>query len=283
MICKFCGLNNADDATFCSRCGSPLKENRKAAAAVSSAAPVVDDDKKTMRMETRPEEPKGGGVTVHDCGYPILPGMQVCPKCHRPIGNSTPPQMQDGGGKKTVVISNPNLQQQPVGPKVTQPYVAPDRDATVPKKTERYVAPDQNISAAKKTERFVPATNQEEAVNKKTVNIHQMQNPRAKMTEPELPPHCSLQPVPHENEPAAKMVKQEYSSAEVVLNRQNTEPDNFTITSQQQALLTFEDGKWYIEDRSAFKSTYIRVTRRTELHDGDIVSMGDRDFEFSTK
>lgn len=294
MICKFCGLNNADDAAFCSRCGSPLRENRQAAP-VASREHVVDDDKKTMRMETRHDEPAAGGVTLHDCGYPLLPGTQVCPKCHRPVGGApNPPSPSPADdAKKTVVISNPAQQMQGASPKVTERFVAPDQGSSSPKKTERFVypgdsegkvqQPDQGASA-KKTERFVSPGYQGSGVNKKTVNIRQVQqNQPAQETEPVVIPFCSLKPLARDGETTAVPAKRDFESPKVVLNRQNTDPENLSITSQQQAVLTFENGKWYIEDKSAYKTTYIRVTKKTELQNGDIVAMGDREFEFSTK
>lgn len=309
MICKFCGLNNADDAAFCSRCGSPLKENRKQATPVPSTDPLVDDDKKTMRMGARPEEPKNDGTITHECGYPLLPGMTVCPKCHRKIGGGSSDTKEQLGGEKKFddngfssdkkterfvgqdqTVSNAKKTERFVGQdqnvsgaKKTERFVAQDQNVSNAKKTERFVAQDQNVSNAKKTERFVSYVDQEGVVNKKTVDIHQLRTPKVKEVEPELPPHCSLKPVAREDEDATKLMKQEFESAEVVLNRQNTDPENFTITSQQQALLVYENGKWFIEDRSAYKSTYVRASRRIELQDGDVVAMGDREFEFSTK
>lgn len=297
MICKFCGLNNADDAAFCSRCGSPLRENRQVAPAVS-AEPVVDDDKKTMRMETRPNETPAGGVTMHDCGYPLLPGMQVCPKCHQPVaGAATPPPPPPtiSDAKKTVVISNPTQPVQDGGPKVTERFASPNQGGYNPKKTERFVTPGNSegtvdmpqnstpASSAKKTERFVSPGYQSGGVNKKTVNIHQVQPAQSRETQPVATPHCSLKPLARTGETTELPAKHDYENAKVVLNRQNTDPENLSITSKQQAVLTFENGKWYIEDKSAYKTTYIRVTQKTELHNGDIVAMGDREFEFSTK
>ena len=297
MICKFCGLNNADDAAFCSRCGSPLRENRQAAP-VASADPVVDDDKKTMRMETRPNETPAGGVMTHDCGYPLLPGMQVCPKCHQPVaGAATPPPPPPpiSDAKKTMVISNPTQPVQESGPKVTERFASPNQGGSNPKKTERFVTPGNSEgtidmpqnpnpgSSAKKTERFVSPGYQSAGVNKKTVNIHQVPTKAPQETQPVITPRCSLKPLARTGETTELPAKHDFENAKVVLNRQNTDPENLSITSKQQAVLTFENGKWYIEDKSAYKTTYIRVTQKTELHNGDIVAMGDREFEFSTK
>lgn len=294
MICKFCGLNNNEDASFCSRCGSPLKEVRQPVAASGSGTNALDDDKKTIRMENRPDESASGGAMVHDCGYPLLPGVQVCPKCHRPVAGAPTPPSSDA--KKTVVISNPTQQSQGAGPKATEQFTVPDQGGYNPKKTERFVAPDDSEAtvvapqnpnpgaSAKRTERIVSTGYQSGGVNKRTVNIHQVQQiPPPRVTEPVYVPYCSLKPLAHEGETTGVPAKREYENSQVILNRQNTDPENYSITSHQQALLVFENGKWYIEDKSAYKTTYIRVTKKTELQNGDIVVLGDREFEFSTK
>lgn len=62
----------------------------------------------------------------------------------------------------------------------------------------------------------------------------------------------------------------------ISLNRENLDPSNNTITSQTQAELSFEDGKWYLEDKSEHRTTFILAAGKTELKDGDIILMGDR-------
>lgn len=62
----------------------------------------------------------------------------------------------------------------------------------------------------------------------------------------------------------------------ISLNRENIDPSNNTITSQTQAELSFEDGKWYLVDKSEQKTTFILATGKTMLKDGDIILMGDR-------
>ncbi|GHV48545.1 hypothetical protein FACS1894181_04590 [Bacteroidia bacterium] len=71
-----------------------------------------------------------------------------------------------------------------------------------------------------------------------------------------------------------------FTGESVVLNRANTEPDNLTITSKEQALLIFENEKWYIQDRSEHQTTFIRASERIELKRGDIIMLGNRRFEF---
>lgn len=90
---------------------------------------------------------------------------------------------------------------------------------------------------------------------------------------------CQLQPIAWENENISYQ-PQSYSGQQIVLNRSNTDPNNHTITSKQQAILSFENGKWYIEDKSAHKSTFIQVNGKMSLNDGDVVLMGNRMFIF---
>lgn len=60
------------------------------------------------------------------------------------------------------------------------------------------------------------------------------------------------------------------------LNRENLDPSNNTISSHTQAELSFEEGKWYLVDKSAHKTTFLLVAEKTELKDGDVILMGDR-------
>lgn len=45
-------------------------------------------------------------------------------------------------------------------------------------------------------------------------------------------------------------------------------------------MVSQENGHWYIEDASDQKTTFVQAARKTELHDGDIILLGNRLFEF---
>ncbi|MDR2680418.1 MAG: zinc ribbon domain-containing protein [Tannerella sp.] len=91
--------------------------------------------------------------------------------------------------------------------------------------------------------------------------------------------YCSLTLIPDEKEPVTP-ASLPFSGEEIILNRANTEPDNVTITSKEQAVLTCENKRWYIEDRSELKTTYLYVSGKTEIKPGDIIVLGDRRFVF---
>lgn len=74
--------------------------------------------------------------------------------------------------------------------------------------------------------------------------------------------------------------EKEYEGRQVVLNRDNTESGNSSITSKEQAIVSYCDGLWFIEDKSEQKTTFVQASRKIELHDGDIILLGNRIFEF---
>ena len=73
-----------------------------------------------------------------------------------------------------------------------------------------------------------------------------------------------------------------FSGSEIILNRGNTEPNNNTITSKEQARLVYENHKWYIQDKSELQTTYVRPGEKIEIKDGDVILLGDRRFRFNS-
>ena len=100
---------------------------------------------------------------------------------------------------------------------------------------------------------------------------------------PEPPkPKCHLTIIPEEGE-ITQAIKNDYEGDSIILNRENTEQDNRTITSKEQAELICEDGKWYVLNRSELGSTYLEANRKLALEPGDIIVLGDRRFKFETE
>lgn len=72
----------------------------------------------------------------------------------------------------------------------------------------------------------------------------------------------------------------QFDGNEVILNRDNTDPRNSTITSQQQAIIRREDGKWSIEDQSEYRTTFVQAARKLELQNGDLILLGNQLYRF---
>lgn len=97
---------------------------------------------------------------------------------------------------------------------------------------------------------------------------------------PEPPkPKCRLTIIPEEDEQEVP-VPNEYEGASIILTRDNTEANNRTITSKEQAELICEDGKWFVLNKSELSSTYLEANRKLEIQQGDVIVMGDRRFKF---
>ncbi len=94
---------------------------------------------------------------------------------------------------------------------------------------------------------------------------------------------CKLTPITAPTE--EKLEEISFKEGEVhTLNRANLEAENPTITSQCQAKLSCdESGNWHLEDCSAQKTTFIHVNEKTQLKDGDIILMGNRQFVFTVE
>ena len=100
---------------------------------------------------------------------------------------------------------------------------------------------------------------------------------------PEPPkPQCHLTIIPEEGE-NTEAVRNNYEGDTIILNRENTEQGNRTITSKEQAELICEDGKWFVLNHSELGSTYLEANRKLALEPGDIIVLGDRRFKFETE
>lgn len=94
--------------------------------------------------------------------------------------------------------------------------------------------------------------------------------------------YCTLRPLAFQGE--REMPEEEYDEGEeVYLSRQNTVPQDETIDDEEQACLFFSEGHWFIEDRSRDNSTYVHAGAGIKLEPGDIIKMGEREFEFNIK
>lgn len=74
----------------------------------------------------------------------------------------------------------------------------------------------------------------------------------------------------------------QFEGNEVGLNRDNTDPKNETITSQLQAVITHENGKWNIVDGSEYHTTFVQASRKTELQSGDLILLGNQLYQFDS-
>ena len=97
-------------------------------------------------------------------------------------------------------------------------------------------------------------------------------------SEEEVSPNFNLSLVSDNGE---RLFTMNYKGREVILNRENTEKENNTITSQKQATIKLgDDGKWVIVDNSEMQSTFVQAAHPLRLEHGDYILLGDRIFRF---
>lgn len=187
-------------------------------------------------------------MRCNNCGWENPDGSQKCEKCNAPLQGGAGSQNFDV--HSTIRESAPFEPQAPHKTTIEEPVAAPDPAPQKPK-----TAP--------------------------TVDFGGTVNPYAGMGAFVPVPRCILKPVifPGEDSryaPQPINIKGDYNE----LNRQLLDPDNNTITSKVQATLTFKDGKWYVQNQSAQKTTYVYAGEPVEVKSGDIILMGNRTFVF---
>lgn len=207
-----------------------------------------------------------------NCGWPNRPGETTCQKCHAPLEDERNYEESNGYTQQARMKTIP--EQDAFGD-----YNASDRACPkcgYPLRSESHVCPNCKYEI----ESFYNETKEHQhrltrVDNKDTVSG--TINPYLESPAPE--PAFILHPIKRVNE-KKDMDDIKYVGKDIVLTRSNTEEDNASITSQEQATLSYVEGKWFIENKSAQGTTFIRVSRKTELQDGDTLLLGNRMFEF---
>lgn len=245
MRCKNCGWPNKPNEKTCVKCHAPLEKDDfdLNLPCESESNPHMPESgyAKTVREEDVFGRGRGEGYDPH----PIQPENNTpskpCPKCGYPVRPGTD--------------KCPNCK-------------FPLNDSTT-QSNYKHTRMDSGDSYHKPTR--LNNNNTTKNVRRGTVNPYMMNMG--------MDPSCLLKPLKRINE-RHEPEEQEYEGTEIILNRDNTEPNNHSITSRQQAILSNEGGHWYIEDRSDQKTTFVQATSKIELHDGDLVLLGNRLFEF---
>lgn len=266
MRCLKCGYNNEPDAQVCVKCGNPLHGRSVQPDAMSTHTSL---SRPTVLNVNQPEQlprptqldtsiyahkvNKSGDISssLHSCpacGCQVVGNLSVCPSCGYPIvrvqQHETSAEVMQGAAVHPSAVSDIDLPMTLVCDKC-----------------------GSEVSIANK---FCPQCGER-------IHLTTMRVPRKKS----MPlPQCSLTLIPEEDE-QLEARSQQYEGMNILLNRDNTDPMNRTITSREQAVLSYEDGKWFIENKSDYGTTYIVANRKMELQSGDIVILGDRSFEFN--
>jgi predicted RNA-binding Zn-ribbon protein involved in translation (DUF1610 family) len=268
--CQECGFTNEADSKVCKKCGSQLAGS---AGSVDSSAPKgnIGGSNPTMiggvasgpAWDSNDAPSAGGGGRLSN---PTIVGgrssMPAWDENSTESSNLTPPA---SGGQNTAasnVTKCASCGFYPLRNEVSASHPCPNCGTTGDSKADATAAPAyqpaashqmQKASGANKTMRLGDLTPEEEA------------KPEFKLIE--------------ERNQSVK----EFNGAEVSVNRDNLDAGNMSISGQEHASFLFEDGKWYLNDKSSNGATFIQVNGKVELTEGSKILMGNRIYTFQTK
>lgn len=251
MRCKNCGWPNKPSEPRCTKCGSPLSSNDDDFDIVEGGPvnePIGPLNKTVLEEDIFRQNTKSNSVPnpFGQTRVENAESMTQCPKCGYPLRPGV-----DKCPNCKFQISSSGRYDQPVPDRRENPY-------------------DVQHEPARRATRMASDSTQKPNF-RGTINPYMMNL--------EIEPSFILKPLKRMEE-RHDFGEQEYEGKEVVLNRDNTEPNNPSITSRQQAVITNQDGRWYIEDKSDQKTTFVQAAKKIELHNGDIILLGNRLFEF---
>lgn len=233
-----------------------------------------------------------GELVCPKCGYPLADHYTSCPNCGADFS----------GENEEEPLEENNVQEMDSQPSSSMPS---KKERKKKKEDEKVVQGTVGLGALKKEEsnsdeeflctcdncgeelsaafRFCPKCGTE--IRQKTLHgfRHKKKKEEAEDNpQPTIKREFKLTIIPDEGEGIEPVVNH-FEGSEVMLNRKNTEPDNRTITSKEQAVVFCDQGKWFIENRSEYDSTMILANRKMEIQNGDIIMLGDRRFKFESE
>lgn len=259
--CKNCGWPNDDNNVKCEKCNAQLEDDSSTKQSFLQTARESNADSfrrtvsenqffgnrepgKEESKENLPENKTGSGeLNCPNCGYPLREGVKACPNCGTPMLESTGNTRKDSGKKCA------------------------------------------NCGSLNEAEaRFCSQCGSEMEIKKENGILGGMHGQHRGTVNPWITPDngafCTLKPVAWVGENVSHQPLT-FSGESILLNRANTDPNNQSITSTEQAELTFEGGEWFILDKSTQHTTYVLASQKIKLHKGDTIVLGNRLFEFN--
>lgn len=221
-----------------------------------------------------------------NCGWPNEDNVSRCVKCNAPLQGS----MIDSARQQSLHPSS--NESEPLNATLREPsssggFVNPSNGGSnnchqcgYPVSSEMRECPVCHVQLQQNGQNIAHGQNHVRAVNPNNRGGFRPGsgtiNPWATPSEDSF---CTLRRIPWQNE-RVTYEPVSYSGEQIVLNRANTDANNNSITSREQAVISLENGEWFIENRSDLQTTLIRVDRKLKLEDGDIIVLGNRMFEF---
>lgn len=217
-------------------------------------------------------------MRCNNCGWENPDGNQKCEKCNAPL--------QGGAASNPNVAPRPNIDVIHSTIRENEPFGQPNanqwHDSTV--RDYDHTVLDAGGTLRDETLRGsqpMSAPQPQPVPEPENEDFGGTVNPYAGMGAYVPIPRCILKPVIFPGEDARYAPKPvNIKGDHTELNRQMIDPDNPTITSKVQAILTNKNGKWFIQNQSSQKTTFVFADEPVAVKSGDIILMGNRTFVF---
>lgn len=221
-----------------------------------------------------------------NCGWPNEDNVSRCVKCNAPLQGS----MIDSARQQSLQSSS--NESEPLNATLREPsssgnFANPSNGGSnncpkcgYPVSSEMRECPVCHSQLQQTGQNIAHGQNHEPAVNPNNRGgVRPSSGTINPWSTPSEDSFCTLRRIPWQNE-RITYEPVSFSGEQIVLNRANTDANNNSITSREQAVISHENGEWFIENRSDLQTTLIRVDRKLKLEDGDIIVLGNRMFEF---
>ena len=261
MRCDYCGWINEKGSTRCMKCNQILVEKN------DSTTLSTHEDLGNNNTTTG----NNSCSYCSSCGYPIATNSTNCPACNAPIESLeyTNPTLDTKATMRDISMvgaSSSNIMRTPVN----------ENFATKMKKTVRDgLACAETAMATPSGESQQTIVSQTEDFKKTVLNVN-IEHITEKINE-EIS-KCRLTPLEEFGNGQNVIIIDNTPSR---LSRKDIEQNNLSIDEKEHIGIEYSDGKWYVENLSHNNNTYIRVDRKTELINGDVIVIGNKKFIFS--
>lgn len=267
MRCDYCGWVNENGRTRCVKCNQILPEQNTTT--VQSAREQTEESTTSESSDCK---------FCTSCGYPIATDVTNCPACNAPIEQPVKqtvanPDINTKATIRDVSMAGvaQNMMRTPVNENFSAKMKQTVRDGIGAAAIVQEVTKESNLQ---------PSAPKSEDLRKTVLTVapELLNDELPKITHCENHWECRLTAVENFDN-GNNIIHIENSPAK--LSRKDIGPDNISIDENEHIGIECEDGKWYIENLSANNNTYIRVSRKMELADGDVVVIGNKKYIFT--
>ena len=218
------------------------------------------------------------------CGWDNPEGKERCEKCNKPLNeveSETPSNGQSAHERLTERQRNSSF-----NPKKTlRENAVLSSNATVNEAQE--VCPECGFALQDGECVNCGYTSKQEETSQESQHVRQQEQVDVRKTvrpqrKGEKEQKFSLTPISEdtglpEGEPIV------FEGNTIDLTRNNTDPKNSTITSHTQATIAYHEGKWSIEDKSEYKTTFVQAENKIEILSGSLILLGNQLYRFDNQ